>query len=762
MDKRGVRHLTMRAVAAVLLSSPFGLGLAAPAAPPQPRLIVETGAHSAPVRRLSINVKQRLVVTASDDKSARVWDLDTGTLRHVLRPGIDSGEVGQLYGAALHPTDETVAVGGTTGGSTHGNRILLFDAGTGRFQKSIDTGGSVVRHLAWSADGSVLIAAFGGTESGVKAFDSDGRVLYERRFNAPCLGLAVSPIGTAAATSLDGSVLLLGVQSGQVVEKRVLRAAADSPVGVAISPDGSRLLVGFGADKAAPELFDIERGVSIGRLPVPVTRVGNYRSVAWSADGLVLVAAGSSRDDDRRFDAFFFDARSGQMTGRHPVATDSILDLKAIAGRRFAYAAFDGTWGVIGDDGVTIRADVKIADLRGPERLLISPDATELQWTFENGARPASFSFARRTVAFGPEARGLRPARNSSGWTDRSSWQDTRTPVIRGTTLAMEPGEISRALAYFHAGSASVLGTSRRLLHLDGNGKVRWEVRAAGEVRAVNVSEDDRLIVTGMSDGTIRWWRSSDGALLVTLLVTREGQWLAWTESGYYDAAPGADRLAGWAVNRQDFTVADFFSLGRFRERFNRPEVIDQAIRTQQTVALVVPPLPPVLEAGRIADASGESRKVTIPYAARSECVGSRGHRGAHRWPSRRRCAYRRTRRRQWLGAGQHRRSDPCGRVGDPGDGTGRQRCFRGPVLHAHPGVAADGGGCHRTGWTECHRSLRRHASCATRVPSPDSSSWLSASVTTRRRSISSACRPRTRRISQPHCAPRPVACTRR
>ena len=79
------------------------------------RLQVDLGVHSAPVRRLSIDSGKAIAVTASDDKTARIWDLASGPLQHVQRPGVGAGELGRLYGAALHPQEPLVAVGGTTG-----------------------------------------------------------------------------------------------------------------------------------------------------------------------------------------------------------------------------------------------------------------------------------------------------------------------------------------------------------------------------------------------------------------------------------------------------------------------------------------------------------------------------------------------------------------------------------------------------------------------------------------------------------------------
>jgi hypothetical protein len=42
----------------------------------------------------------------------------------------------------------------------------------------------------------------------------------------------------------------------------------------------------------------------------------------------------------------------------------------------------------------------------------------------------------------------------------------------------------------------------------------------------------------------------------------------------------GAESLLGWHVNRSDGVGVDFFSIGRFRDKYLRPDVIDQVLAT--------------------------------------------------------------------------------------------------------------------------------------------------------------------------------------
>ena len=56
----------------------------------------------------------KVLVTGSDDKTARVWSLPQGKLLKVLRPPIGAGSAGWVYAVAISPDGKTVAVGGSS------------------------------------------------------------------------------------------------------------------------------------------------------------------------------------------------------------------------------------------------------------------------------------------------------------------------------------------------------------------------------------------------------------------------------------------------------------------------------------------------------------------------------------------------------------------------------------------------------------------------------------------------------------------------
>ena len=77
----------------------------------EPILRIETGGHQSLVTRVSTDAQGRWILTASEDKTARLWDAATGKLLSVMRPPIGPEGVGAIYAAALSPDGKQIALG---------------------------------------------------------------------------------------------------------------------------------------------------------------------------------------------------------------------------------------------------------------------------------------------------------------------------------------------------------------------------------------------------------------------------------------------------------------------------------------------------------------------------------------------------------------------------------------------------------------------------------------------------------------------------
>jgi len=110
--------------------------------------------HTTLIRRVLPDLPRNRLITCSDDKTVRVWQMPEMRLLSVLRVPLDAGHEGQLYAIAVSPDGRTVATGGWTGWDWDKKAsIYFFDVASGELIRRLGGFDNVVNALAWMPDG---------------------------------------------------------------------------------------------------------------------------------------------------------------------------------------------------------------------------------------------------------------------------------------------------------------------------------------------------------------------------------------------------------------------------------------------------------------------------------------------------------------------------------------------------------------------------------------------------------------------------------
>ncbi|MBV6343401.1 WD40 repeat domain-containing protein, partial [Candidatus Magnetobacterium casense] len=259
--------------------------------PKDPILRIETGMHTAVIRRIATDAANRYLVTASHDKTVRVWELSTGRLIRTLRPPIGDGDEGKIYSIAISPDGKTVACGGWTGAQWDGkNSIYLFDRESGDLTNRISGLPEIIYHLTYSKDGKYLVAALGGS-NGIRVFNARDytQIAEDKDYGDRSYGLDFDPQGRLAATSFDGYIRLY--DSTFKLQAKEKAPGGKEPLFVSFSADGGKLAVGFYDSTKV----DVLSGKDLSYLYSPNTKGvdnGSLSSLTWSRDGMYLYAGG--------------------------------------------------------------------------------------------------------------------------------------------------------------------------------------------------------------------------------------------------------------------------------------------------------------------------------------------------------------------------------------------------------------------------------------------------------------------------------------
>ena len=459
--------------------------------------------HTERAKSVTVTPDGSKIISASGDKTIRVWDASTGKELHILE-----GHTGSVHSVAVTPDGSKII-------SASGDRtVRVWDATTGEVVKRLTAHTGEVRSVTVTPDGAKIVSA--SEDKSVRVWDaSTGKVLQKLEGHVEqVLSVTVTPDGSKIiSASRDKTIRVWDASTGKVLQK--LKGHTDCVHSVTVTPDGSKFISASG-DKTI-RVWDASTGKVLQKLEghtgsihgVTVTRYGT-KIVSSSADSTVRV----------------WDALTGKELPKLEGHTDCVQSVAVTPdGSQIISASTDGTVRVW--EASTGKHLQKLEGQTGPiHSVTVTPDGVNIiagswdtvrVWEASTGTalqRLGGHPVCGECVTVTPDgAKIISGADNKTVgvWSASTVKQlqklEGHTSYIRSVTVTPDGAKIisasdDKTIRVWDA------ATGKELLKLEGHTDC---------VQSVTVTPDGTKIISGSRDKTVRVWNASTGTMLQKL-----------------------------------------------------------------------------------------------------------------------------------------------------------------------------------------------------------------------------------------------------
>jgi len=477
--------------------------------------------HSDFVNAVAITPDGRAAVSASWDNILKVWDLNSGALRHSLK-----GHSDFVNAVAITPDGQSAV------SASSDNTLKVWDLNSGALRHSLEGHSSSVTAVVITPNGQSAVSA--SSDNTLKVWDlNSGALRHSLEGHSDSVNaVAICPDGQAAVSaSWDNTLKVWDLNSG--VLRHSLEGHSDFVTAVAITPDGQTAV--SASDDDTLKVWDLNSGTLSYSLE---GHSGSVIAVAITPDGQEAVSASSDKT------LKVWDLNNGAL--RHTLEGHrSLVNAVAITpdGQEAVSASSDNTLKVWDLNSGALRHNLEGHDLPvtavavtpdGRAAVSASDDYTLKVWDLNNEALRHSLeshSDSVWAVAITSDGR----AAVSASWDNTLKVWDLNSGNLRHSLEGHS--DSVNAVAITPDGRAVVSASSDNTLKiwdLD-SGDLRHTLEGhSGRVIAVAICPDGQVAVSASSDKTLRVWDLNSGALrhsleghgssVTTMVISPNGQ----------------------------------------------------------------------------------------------------------------------------------------------------------------------------------------------------------------------------------------------
>ena len=564
------------------------------------RLIIDNQGHSGIVNDLDFIQGGKYLLSTSDDKTVRVWDVASGALSKTYRFEQTSGANGKIYTSALSKDEKFLFMGGFFGepGSAPSEigEIRILNLFNEKMIKPVKGHTNIILDLKVSRDGKRLMSS--SADNTIKIWD----IRSVGEYSAPELlasidvdimlnCIAINSTGTMiAGGDAEGYLRTWNISDVNSITTAKQKIHKDEVRDLRFTNEGGNLF-SCGDDGQVVKWTDGGKFMGFfAKLPGPVGQI------EVSDDDRLITAMGRA--------GVVYDIASRSSLASFDLHTNSVSAITSAP-----FNSFDGQEGNYiasagGDDKNIfiweLTSGTVVRNFVGGGRSVFAVGAGDSDNLVGFGqSNPTSnLDDTRLEKSFDLQELLLRQDEVSQRDFDREkknggglmlAKEGLNSFTIGGQVVNTDDNEDGtvRTFSFVQGDKAVILGSSFSLKKYSAAGEFVGTFKGhEGETWAITELSSRGIAVTGNSDQTMKFWNVNTGENLLTLFISSDNEWVIWTPQGFYEASAGGEKYIGWHINKGRDKLAEFHDVSAFSNHFHRRDVIERILELKSFKAV--------------------------------------------------------------------------------------------------------------------------------------------------------------------------------
>ncbi len=576
------------------------------------KLRIDSGGHSDIIRDIVVTKDSKYVISASDDKTIRVWDIERKKEERKILSNIGKGDKGKIYTIALSNDDRLLASGGYDG------LINLFDFNSGKMLYSMSSNEYKSKDyipwyipkrqrelrlnpanystldLSFSADDKYLVSAH--SDNYIRIWNTDSHSLSSKVHLKNCIVYITQTFQKdnkqyIVSGGSDEKLYLIDLKKGEKIKRfdaefsihstavsdsYIAASSKDSkkilifdlelnyiktiisktiPSGLAFSPDNNYLLTGTKKQPRKCSVYDCNNNFDL----INSYNVDNSVFAVSFLDNDTAIIGGGTNFKIIGYN-IFSNENEFEFCGKgQNLFSAGLKDNKIYFGHKFTKKQ--------GKSKLTKYFDLKdfkIVDLEeNIDPLLLNYPKTE-QGIYHI-ERESDF-LSDKLIVFERDSKIGEIIFDKSNGIKHKVYGFTQNNKI----ITCSSNGIINGYDIYGRKIGDFIGVTGTIWSMAIDGDYMVTASSDNIIRLWNITEIDKVKTEGNFD------RYENRKIYPTLsfFISKDDEWVAWNQRGYYDASLKGDRFIGYYINKGINSEAQFLTINKFQKSHYNPYII--------------------------------------------------------------------------------------------------------------------------------------------------------------------------------------------